>query len=64
MPSDSTAKRCVLRAVEEMEDDATYEDVMERVYLLQKTERGRRQVEAGEGVPHDDARAVVKRWHA
>ena len=64
MPSDPTAKRRVLRAVEEMEDDATYEDVMERVYLLQKIERGRRQVEAGEGVPHDDARAAVKRWHA
>ena len=53
----------MLRAVGEMPDGATYDDVMERVYMLQKIERGRQQIEAGEGIPHEEAKQQMKRWH-
>lgn len=53
----------VLRAVEEMSGDVTFEDVMERIFLLQKIERGRQQIADGEGVPHDEAKRRMKRWH-
>ena len=62
MPEPTVRDR-VLRAVGEMPDGATYDDVMERIYMLQKIERGRRQIEAGEGVPHEEARRQMKRWH-
>ncbi|MGI9174080.1 MAG: hypothetical protein ACR2GR_02005 [Rhodothermales bacterium] len=61
--TEATAKDCVLRAVEEMPSDVTFEDIMERVYLLQKVERGREQIAAGEGILHEEAQRQIKRWH-
>ena len=53
----------VLRAVQEMPSDTTFEEVMERVYMLQKIERGRRQIQDGEGMSQEEAKRQVKRWH-
>ncbi len=53
----------VLRAVQEMPSDTTYEEVMERVYMIQKIERGRQQIADGQGVPHAEAKGRMKRWH-
>jgi len=46
-----------------MPSDATFEEVMERVYLLHKIERGRQQIAAGQGVPHEEAERRMKRWY-
>ena len=62
--TEATAKDRVLRAVAEMPSDVTFEDIMERVYLLQKVERGRRQIADGEAIPHEEAQRRMKRWHA
>ncbi|MEM6288700.1 MAG: hypothetical protein AAF845_16300 [Bacteroidota bacterium] len=62
MPA-TTVRDRVLRAVEEMPSDASFDDVMERVYILQKIERGRAQISAGEGIPHEEAKRQMKRWH-
>ena len=62
MPESSIRDR-VLRAVEEMPRDATFDDVMERIYLLHKIERGRQQIADGQGIPHETAKQQMKRWH-
>lgn len=62
-PSETTARALVLRAVEEMPGEPTFEEITERVYMVQKIERGRQQIDAGEGISHDDARRQMKRWH-
>ena len=36
---------------------------MERVYMLQKIERGRQQIADGQGVLHEEAQRQMKRWH-
>ncbi|GAB5520910.1 MAG: hypothetical protein RhofKO_31610 [Rhodothermales bacterium] len=59
----ATIRDQVLRAVEEMPSDVTFDEVMDRIYMLQKIETGRRQLEAGEGIPHDEAKRTMKRWH-
>ena len=48
---DTTVKDKVIRAVEEMPPDVSFEDLMERIYLLYKIDRGLKQVEAGPGRP-------------
>jgi hypothetical protein len=53
----------VLRAVETMPSDITFEEVLERISMLQKIERGWQQIAAGEGIPHDEAKRQMKRWH-
>jgi hypothetical protein len=59
----STVRDHVVRSVREMPEDATFEAIMERIYMLQKVERGRMQIERGEGIPHDEAKRQMKRWH-
>jgi len=53
----------ILRAVAELPSDVSFEEVMEQIFILQKVERGRRQIAGGEGVPHEEARRQMKRWH-
>lgn len=52
-----SAKQLALRAVEQLPDDATLEDVMERLFFLEKIERGRADVREGRAVPHEEVRA-------
>jgi predicted transcriptional regulator len=51
-------KSAIIRAIEDLpEDDATVEDVMERLYFLAKIERGLEQAESGETVSHAEIKA-------
>lgn len=57
--SDATAKQLALRALEQLPEDASLEDAMERLFLLEKIERGRADVREGRTVAHED---VVARF--
>lgn len=52
--ADVSAKQLALRAVEQLPDDATLEDAMERLYLLEKIERGRADVREGRVISHEE----------
>jgi len=43
----------IVRAIQELPDDATVEDAMERLYFLAKIERGLEQSE-GETISHEE----------
>ena len=61
--TETSARDRILRAVRDMPTDTTYEDVLERIYMIQKIERGRQQISEGRGVPHAEAKRQMKRWH-
>jgi len=50
------AKNEIVRAIQELPDDATIEDAIERLYFLAKVERGLDQSEA-ETIPHEEIKA-------
>lgn len=54
--------RRLWQALRAMPEETSFEDVIEKVYLLYKIERGVRQLDAGEGVPHEEARRLFKEW--
>lgn len=56
---EATAKQLALRAVEGLPDDATFEDAMERLYVLEKIARGQADIRAGRTVAHEE---VVARF--
>ncbi|MFB2896904.1 hypothetical protein ACE1CI_28660 [Aerosakkonemataceae cyanobacterium BLCC-F50] len=60
--SDTTVKNKVLKAVEEMSPDVTFEEVMERLYFLYKVEQGLKQVETGDIISHVEAKKRIKKW--
>jgi hypothetical protein len=49
-----SAKQRARRAVEELPDDASLEDVIERLVVLHKVERGLEQVREGAGLQTQD----------
>jgi predicted transcriptional regulator len=55
-------KQQILKAIEELPDDASVEDALERLYLLYKIEKGIRQAEGGELVSQEEARRRMSKW--
>jgi len=56
---DPKVKERVLDAVRDLPDDATVEDVIERLYFLAKVDEGLRQADAGQTVSHEEARRRI-----
>ena len=54
--ADPSPKQLALQAVEQLPDDATLEDAMERLYLLEEIERGRADVREGRTVSHAEVK--------
>ena len=57
-----TRKEKLVRAIEELPDDATIEDAMERLLFLAKIERGIQQADAGETIPHAQVKDRMAKW--
>lgn len=55
-------KQQILKAIEELPDDASVEDAIDRLYLLYKIEKGLRQADRGELVSQEEARQRMARW--
>jgi predicted transcriptional regulator len=58
--SASSAKQMIVDAVQRLPDDATIEDAMERLYFLQKIERGMADVAAGRVVAHEEVLRIFE----
>jgi predicted transcriptional regulator len=57
-----TTKEKVIDVVGDLPDDASIEDAMERLLFLAKVERGIRQADAGQTVPHAQVRERMAKW--
>jgi predicted CopG family antitoxin len=58
----TTVKEKILKALQEMPQDVSFSEVMERLYFLQKVEQGIKQVADGDTISHADAKARIKKW--
>ena len=52
----SQAKADIVKAIQDLPDDATVEDAMERLYFLSKVERGLEQSDS-ETISHEEIKA-------
>ena len=52
----------MLRAIQDLPADATVDDAMERLYLLEKIERGLAQAKAGQKISQEEARRRLAQW--
>ncbi len=57
-----SVKEKILKVVEELPDETNFEEVMERIYLLYKVEKGLQQADAGQKVSHEEAKKRMKKW--
>jgi len=57
-----TTKEKVLQAVNDLPDDASIEDVMDRLLFLAKIERGLQQAESGQTIEHSEVKERMAKW--
>ena len=55
MPTRTTRDR-ILEALQDLPPDATFEEAIERLVFLAKIEAGLVELDAGEGIPHDEVK--------
>ena len=54
--SERTTRDLIIEALENLPPDATFDDAIERLVFLAKIEEGLAELDAGKGVPHDEAK--------
>jgi hypothetical protein len=52
-------KQRILDALDDLADDATVEEAIERLYFLAKAEKGLAQLDAGAGIDHDEVKRRI-----
>ena len=57
-----SVKEQMVKAIQQLPEDATVEDAMEQLYLLYKIERGITQANSGQQVSQEEARQRMARW--
>ena len=55
-------KEIAIKTIEELPDDATWEDIQERISFVAAVRRGLRQLDEGKGIPHDRVREEFAEW--
>lgn len=55
----AVGKQRILDALNDLADDASIEDAMERLYFLAKIEKGLAQLDAGESIDHEEVKRRV-----
>ena len=57
-----TAKEEILELMEQLPEDATIEDAIEKLLVLHKVQHGLDQLDNGEGIPHEEAKRRIRQW--
>ncbi|MBI3463583.1 MAG: hypothetical protein HY000_11070 [Planctomycetes bacterium] len=52
----------IQQVVDELPEEVDIDELMEKLYLLHKIEIGERQIAAGHGVAHEDAKKRLEQW--
>jgi predicted transcriptional regulator len=54
VPASPTTKDRILKALEDLPADATFDDAIERLVFLARIDAALTELDAGKGVPHED----------
>ena len=57
-----TAKQSAIKIIEQLPDEASYEDIMDRLLFMQKVDAGLEDIRQGRVVTHKEAKKRLARW--
>jgi predicted transcriptional regulator len=58
----STPKQAVQTLLDQLPDDASFEDIQYHIYVRQKIERGLEDIDAGRVVSQDEVERRMSKW--
>ncbi len=56
------SKEIALKTIEQLPEDASWEDIQERINFVAGVRKGLRELNEGKGVPHDKVREEFAEW--
>ncbi|MFZ4396138.1 MAG: hypothetical protein ACOYOU_10990 [Kiritimatiellia bacterium] len=62
MAAMTTLKETAIHTIEELPDNATWDDVQERINFVVGVRKGLLQLDADRGLPHDRVRQEFAQW--
>jgi hypothetical protein len=57
-----STKQEIIDMIKSMPDNATVDDVMEKLYVRAKIESAIKQIDEGKGILHDQVKEKFKKW--
>lgn len=57
-----TAKQTAIEAIKNLPDEASFDDIMEKLYFIQKIEAGLKDIEEGRVHSHEEVKKRLARW--
>ncbi|MDZ7772851.1 MAG: hypothetical protein U5K31_08950 [Balneolaceae bacterium] len=60
--AESTLKQKVLESIEKLPQDASLDDIIERIYFIHKVEVGLKQSEQGDMISHEEVLIRIEKW--
>jgi predicted transcriptional regulator len=57
-----TTKQIALRTIEQLPEDASWEDIQERINFVAGVRKGLRELDEGKGISHDKVREEFAEW--
>lgn len=57
-----TTKQIAIQTIEQLPDDATWEDIQERIRFVAGVRTGQRELDEGKGIAHDQVREEFAEW--
>ncbi|MEW6459096.1 MAG: hypothetical protein AB1441_08530 [Bacillota bacterium] len=57
-----TTKEIAIRSIQELPENATWEDIQERINFIAGIRKGIREIDEGKGIPHEHIRERFREW--
>ena len=57
-----TTKEAAVKSIQELPEDATWEDIQERINFVAGMRKGLRELNEGKGLPHEQIREEFREW--
>jgi predicted transcriptional regulator len=57
-----TTKEIALKTIEQLPEDASWEDIQERINFIVGVRKGLRELDEGQGIPHDQVKEEFAEW--
>jgi len=57
-----TTKEIAIKTIQQLPEDASWEDIQERISFMAGVRNGLRELDEGKGVPHDQIKEEFAEW--
>jgi len=57
-----TSKEIAIKSIEQLPEDATWEDIQERINFIAAVRKGLRELDAGKGIAHNRVKEEFAEW--